>query len=580
MTFNKIQSRQIDFKDFQTNNRLGIFLIDVKNSNNKNTIMINRYDAIGLIDPIISFGTTETNVDLTFEWEGISTIWDGIVSVNKVIINHNNPNAIFEAIPHSRRFRCELKNFSLENIQKITLEVLNENLVSLSESTVDLLDYPLFRTTNFRFDFGVLNNNEINDLGAYPKNKIATISTTLVDVEQTQLKAGDWVRITANFNFDVNKVKIYDESLVFFNNKETEIITTGDIFTLYLQVKHIGNINNVSLSIQGYNEHFKIWGSSLSTNEYSDNINMSNVVNINNNNPIINSIIYNSTLQKQALDVLEGGNITYNLGQQSFWVYNTLNALNTDFNLNVIDINKILGVILKTTSTYYNLNKQFTTQFINANNGKIIASNVTIPVASINHTATFDIKNLPSSTTHTLLATFNQIINTNRIINASIVSVNSPTIIPTNFEYVGNDKIRVRVMIPDNQIRGTLTLRLSNVENLAGRLLTFNGNYTIRGFLTRDLTGVLGQNFIPLSVEIMDEVGFNSILLNNGSPMNYKNWNNGAVLTSDAMAKTTGLSSGDQYAYTFDPINKRIILSQYILATLLNNAPQIRIFKT
>jgi hypothetical protein len=68
-------------------------------------------------------------------------------------------------------------------------------------------------------------------------------------------------------------------------------------------------------------------------------------------------------------------------------------------------------------------------------------------------------------------------------------------------------------------------------------------------------------------------------LLNNGSTMNYKPWNSGTVLTSDAMTRTTGLATIDQYAYTFDPNNKEIVLSNYIMAYLLNNLASVSISK-
>lgn len=697
--FRKIQSRQIDFTDFQTNNRLGIFIVDVKNSNDKNSIFIERYDAIGNIDPVLEFGTTEDLVDLTIEWEGVSTIWDGIIRVNNVIIDRSNPNAEFEAIPDSRRFRLILKDFDVsdEQLEEITVEVLNENLVSLSESITRVIEYPAVNITDIRFEYGVLNGEQqratslkvssiternniptserfiglrvgvgtigqydyyelvtdltnsgwqsisqsegeeyrgtpkvydeisdrdaiptnerynglivvveetneyfklhkgtsnsnwvlINSLqGLYPRNLINTTSITPELLTQTTLKEGDWVKVSVTFDDSVSSIIVYDETLTFFETTETEIILdeSTDNYFLYLQVRRSDNLSNVSISLQGLSVTTQLLGTISSTNESGDNLNMFEIVNINNVLPSGSSDFEISLTNNSALDHNHSGVLTYNLSTNTYWNFPQLTPMNPAFSLNILAFNEEIGITLKPTVNQYNLSKQFVTNIINSVNGKTANISSTVPIASVNPTLTFNTKSLPSQQSHNLVLTSNQVLNTNTAIaaiNANIVPPDSNiSIISGSEDYISNNQIKVDVQVNDTHTRGTLTLTFTDVRTTSGRLLTTSGNYTVRGFNQRDLTGVVGQNWIFLGVPILDEVGWNAILVNNGSPMNYKLWNGGAVLSTPAMTNTTGLSPSDQYAYTYNPSNRRIILSQYIVATLLNNAAVVRISKT
>lgn len=602
MAFKKIQSRQIDFTDFQTNNRLGIFMVDVENSSGSNTIFIERYDAIGNIDPVVQFATAEDEVDIVIEWEGVSTIWDGKIRINDSIITRDNPNANFEAIPNSRRFRCTISNFNVVDLEQIKLEVLNQNNVSLSENIVFVAEYIATDVILFNYDFGVLNEGELNNLRFYPFNNINVTSETPEPVEQSFLKEGDWVRITAEFDTIVSRVRIYDTNNVFFEDVENEIeLDTPDFtFTDYLQVRETGNRSNVELIIQGYNPDTELWGILRSTNEDGDDLNMESIVNINNNLPTVSVAVTIDDATKSALNINDTATLDYTFPNSNFyWVNADFGSLNSKFTRNILSQNEELQVTLVGVNEY-NLNQQFITPIISSLNGKTNTINATVPIASIAHTAIFtidgetnntDLYSTPTGKQHKLVATFNQQINTTVFLNVDIIETPDTDITLSAVNYEGNNKIVAQAQINDETLRGTdgnppFKIRLTNVTNLAGIQQTFENNYIIRGFSERQISsGVVGQNFINLFTPgvviggINDEAGWQATLVNNGAPMNYKPWNGGTVLTSPAMQNVVITDPNDQYAYTYDPDNKQIRLSQYIINTVLNNIVVVSIKK-
>ena len=581
--FKKIHPNQINLAELQNDNRLGLYVTDVVNASGTNTINVIRYDAIGDVDPVLSFSTPESMITMTFEWEGLSRVWDGSLTILGNTITRADESATFEALP-GRRFRCSY-TFDRLSVTEVTYSLQDESGVTVANGSVTVDDFVAANPLQFNFVYGVHTSGATNEGGRYPFNTIYedTGTITATQVEQSALKTGDYVLIQALFDLPVSKVAIYDPSNAFGGNTVLDV-TESTQFQYYLEVTSVSNLSNVELQIQGFSNDANVWGPVVSTNETGDDIDMSGIVNIDNTLPSGTSSF---AATKDALDNNDTGLISYGLSANTYWQYDQIAASNTNFattfTMNVDALHDELTIGVHPNLVLYDLNKQFNMPIINSVNGKIATISTTVPIASDNHEATFNLKSLTSAVggnTHTIVATFDQSLDQSTMISATIDSSPDVNIAFTGERYNSTNEIRFETTILDSYVRGPLQFTLNGVKNLSGRTLDFQTTYQVRGFTQRTIYGAAGSLRLPLPVRIKDEVGFIASLANNGSIMNYKPWNGGAVLSTAPFTQVNLTNPTDQYAYTFDPVNQEIVIGVYTQAFLVGNAPIIVISKS
>lgn len=581
--FKKIHPNQINLAELQNDNRLGLYVTDVINTSGTNTISTIRYDAIGDVDPVISFSTPESLITMTFEWEGLSRVWDGSLTVLGNTITRSNSDATFESLS-GRRFRC-MYTFDRLSVTEIPFSLQNEDGVTVASGSVTVEDFVAANPLQFNFVYGVHTSGETNDGGRYPYNTVYqdTGTITATQIEQSALKTGDYVLVQSLFDIPVSKVAVFDPSNAFGGDTEFEI-TPSVSFQQYLQVTSTSELSNVELHIQGFNDDTNVWGPVVSTNVSGDDIDMNGVVNISN---VLPSGTSTFAATKDALDNNDTGSISYGLDSvNTYWQYDQIADSNsnfaTTFTVNVVTLHDELTIGVHPNLSLYDLNKQFNMPIINTANGKTAIVQTTVPIASVNHDVTFNLKSLTSAVggnTHTIVATFNQSID-QTVINTTIDSSPDVNIAFTGQRYNSTNEIRFETTILDSYIRGALQFTLNGVKNLSGRTLNFQTTYQVRGFTQRMIYGTAGSLRLPLPVRIKDEVGFIASLANNGSIMNYKPWNGGAVLSTAPFTQVNLTNPTDQYAYTYDPINQEIVIGVYTQAFLVGNAPIIVISKS
>ncbi len=584
----KINPIQVDFSEFVFDKRLSIFMVDVYNASGSNAIDKVYYEAAGGETKVVeSFSSPENNIYIVLEWEGISTLWDGKVKINGQLITPNTPGATFEELKPARRFRLTYL-MEINGLSEITFGLYDLNNKTQVTNSVPITQYQAPEINDFRFLYGVLHDGETNTIGNYPVNTIQEVNSSEifvpVDYQQAFLKQGDFVKVSLTFTEPVSEIIIHDIFRAFSDDGTIEFTglnTTA--FETYLEVKTGSNINEVYIEAEGKSVANGLWSLRYSTMSGDLNTDMLNFININNDEPSRASSL---SISKAALNINDSATISYTLSPNTKWNIEDVILYNGNgiFSLSYQHANFNAAHDIKLMATgIYNLAYSFKMPIINVLNGKPSTIETLIPIASKAPTISWNTISLRSSQAgerYTISGVADQKLDTSNIFTLDIIEEPNGLDI-VNIRYLNDSTVSFDVIVYDTTVRGNFKFNILNIVNLSGIVTSsLNVNYTVRGFVERIISGMVGVNTLYLGVNILDEVGFNAVLENNGAEMNYKPWNNGNVLSTDAMTKSVGLPASDLYAYTYNPNTKQIILSNYIMNYLLNNQPIVRISKT